>query len=262
LALNASFAKTVFSGTIFSDCNLSGSGFEGAELSDGSFYRMVAKGCSFGEVRFMRLEGGDLHNAPDNPDAKIASEGRTLFEHVDFSGSILEKAIFMKSDFISVNFSSCQLSQSTFLDCSGPSTLFEGAILSKAAFVQSVDFTRSSFRNADLTGANLRGIQVAGGDFRKTTLTNCDGSGGNWQYANLQGTRAISARFLKSDLRYADCRSGDFRQAVFQNTDLRFSNFSGASLYKACTSGAKIDQTTILEHALTGKTTLNQKDSP
>lgn len=263
-AVRASFEKTVLAGAIFSDCDLSGSRFDGSDLSNGFFLRMTARGCSFPEVRFMRLDGNTSPSFSDEPGGRgqqDPSGDRTLFEAVDFSGSLLEKALFMKSDFISVDFSACQLSGVTFLNCSGPSTIFDGSILSKAVFAQSVDFTQSSFQDADLSGANLRGVRVTGSDFRKSILTGSDGSGGDWQHSNLQGVRAIGARFLKSDLRHSDCRSGDFRQAVFQNADLRFANFSQASLYKACTTGVEMDETTVIDHALIGKTTLSHGDT-
>ena len=259
-AIAASFEGSILSGATLSGSNLSGSRFDGSDLSNALFSRVTAKGCSFPEVRFMRIEGTASPSSPGTPGRPAGEDPsgeRTLFEEVDFSGSDLEKSVFMKSDFLSVDFSSCRLSGATFLDCSGPSTVFDGAVLSKAVFVQSIDFRSSSFQGSDLSGANLRGVNLSGSNFQKSILAGCDGSGGDWQQTRLQGVRAIGARFLKSDLRLADCRSGDFRQAVFQNADLRFSDFSRASLYKACTNGAKVDESTVIDQALLGKTTLS-----
>lgn len=246
--VEASFEKTTLSGATLSDCDLSGSRFNGSDLANASFSRVKAKGCSFPEARFMTVE----ETQTDEP------SGRLLFEQVDFSGSGFEKSLFMKSGFISVDFSGCNLAGATFLDCSGPSTSFERSNLSKAVFAQSVDFTGCSFRKADLTGANLRGVNVSGSDFQDSILSGTDGSGGNWQNTNLRGVRAIGARFQKSDLRSGNFRSGDFRQAIFLNADLTRADFSRASLYKACFTGSKMDDATT-DQALVGKTTLDRK---
>ncbi|MHB1758258.1 MAG: DUF2169 family type VI secretion system accessory protein [Leptospirillum sp.] len=261
-AIGASFEKTVLSGATFEDCLLENSRFDGADLSNTSFARTRAKGCSFPGARFMRIEGTLSQSASQSSSRASGQSERTLFRDVDFSGSNLEKALFMKCDFLAVDFSGCQLSGATFLDCCGPSTIFKKSILAKGVFVQSIQFAGSSFGSADLSGANLRGVDLSGSDFRGAILQGTDGSGGNWQHTNLSGARAIGARFQKADLRWADGRWGDFRQAVFLNADLRFANFSGSSLYKACVTGAQIDDSTLFDHALLGKTTITPGGNP
>jgi len=256
-AIGASFQKTVLSGTTFEDCLLDNSRFDGADLSNISISRTRAKGCSFPGARFMRIEGA---LSPSSSQSAGHSE-RTLFRDVDFSGSNLEKSLFMKCDFLAVDFSGCQLPGATFLECCGPSTTFKRAILTKGVFAQSVQFQGSSFGSADLSGANLRGVDLSGSDFRGAILLGTDGSGGNWQHTNLSGVRAIGARFQKTDLRWVDGRWGDFRQAVFLKADLRFANFSGSSLYKGCVTEAQIDDSTLFDQALLGKTTITPGES-
>lgn len=258
-AEDASFKNTILSGAALADCDLSGSLFDGSDLGNTSFLRAKSQRCSFPNAKFMRFESASsvsLSAPTENPGAAPSTSERVVFREVDFSGSRFEKALFMKADFISVNFSDCQLSGVIFLDCSGPSSRFDRSVLSKAVFAQSIDFIGSSFRKADLTGANLRGVNVSGSDFQGSILSDADGSGGDWRNANLQGVQAIQSRFQKADLRFADCRSGDFRQAIFLNADLRFAIFSRGSLYKAGVTGAKIDDSTRWDHALIGKTAL------
>jgi uncharacterized protein YjbI with pentapeptide repeats len=260
-AIGASFQKTVLSGTTFEDCLLDNSRFDGADLSNISISRTRAKGCSFPGARFMRIEGTlSQPSSQSSPQSDGQSE-RTLFRDVDFSGANFEKSLFMKCDFLAVDFSGCQLPGATFLECCGPSTTFKRAILTKGVFAQSVQFQGSSFGSADLSGANLRGVDLSGSDFRGAILLGTDGSGGNWQHTNLSGVRAIGARFQKTDLRWVDGRWGDFRQAVFLKADLRFANFSGSSLYKGCDTEAQIDDSTLFDQALLGKTTITPGES-
>ncbi len=263
-AETASFEKSVLSGASFADCDLSGSNFSGADLFGTTFQRAKIRGASFPKAKFMRVGQTPSPFAPspaESPKTPEEDPDRILFEEVDFSGSVFEKSLFMKADFRRVDFSGCRLAGVSFFECSGPGTRFDGANLAKAVFVQSPDFSRSSFREADLTGANLRDVSVMESDFRGAILSGTDGSGGDWRHANLTGVVAVQARFQKTDLRHADGRSGDFRQSLFLKADLRFADFREASLYKAGVVGATTDDTTRLDGALTGKTMLGSEET-
>ncbi len=253
----STFDEAILSGAVMDDCALSESRFEKAELSNVSFTRSKLQNCDFSHSRFMKIKG-----MPTSSGVKPHSEGtpdRLFFDEADFSGSRFEKALFMKIDFRRVCFSGSVLSQATFLDCNGPESRFDQATLHKTAFPQCLDFSRSIFRKADLTGANLRGVNFSESDFCESVLNALDGSEGNWQRAKISGSRAIRARFQKTDLRHVDARGTDFRQAVFGKANLLFANFSHASLYKAGFTGAHIDDSTLWAHALTGKTTLERQ---
>ena len=251
------FHEAILSGAVMDDCALLESRFEKADLSNVSFIRSKLQNCDLSRTRFMRIKG-----MPTSSGSKPHPEGdpdRLFFDEANFSGSRFEKTLFMKIDFHRGCFSGSILSQATFLDCNGPESRFDQATLHKTSFPQCLDFSRSSFRGADLTGANLRGVDLSESDFCESALNALDGSEGNWQHAKISGSRAISARFQKTDLRYVDARGTDFRQAIFVKANLLFADFSHSSLYKAGFTGAHIDDSTRWDHALTGKTTLRRQ---
>ena len=246
------FEKAVLSGAVFSGGVLFEGQFSGAELFAARFDRASLRKCAFAGSKFMRA--GRLPFP--SPAAGDDSGERLLFRETDFSGSDFTKALFLKADFERCDFSGAVLSGATFLECAGPETLFAGAILHKTAFPNSVDFSRSRFGGADLAMANLRDLDLSGADFRGASLSGADLSGANLSGTRLSGARAVGARFVKADLKSADGRGGDFRQALFLKADLRFADFSHGSLYKAGFTGARIDDSTRWDFALTGKTVL------
>ncbi|MHB1730350.1 MAG: DUF2169 family type VI secretion system accessory protein [Leptospirillum sp.] len=251
------FNETILSGAVMTDCVLSNSRFEKADFSNVSFIRSKLQDCELSHSLFMRIKTMPTSTATKPHPGGIPD--RLFFDEADFSGSRFEKALFMKIDFRRVCFSGSVLSQATFLDCNGPESRFDQATLHKTAFPQCLDFSRSIFHKADLTGANLRGVNFSESDFCESVLNALDGSEGNWQRAKISGSRAIRARFQKTDLRHVDARGTDFRQAVFGKANLLFANFSHASLYKAGFTGAHIDDSTLWAHALTGKTALERQ---
>lgn len=252
------FSKGFLSGALFADSAISDGDFSGADLFHIVFLRSSVHRGTFLHAKFLRV--GSLPYPPSK--GLPASEDvntRIPIEDTDFSGSDFTKAVFMKVDFLRSNFSGCRLDKATFLECTGSGTRFDGASLKKSCFPNSTDFRRSFFLKADLSGANLRGLDLEGSDFREACLDGMDGSEGVFRYANLSGTVARKSRFQKSDLRFANGRGGNFMQALFLKADLRGADFSRSSLYKAGFTGAKIDASTLWDHALTGKTTLAQE---
>ncbi|MEC4684084.1 MAG: DUF2169 domain-containing protein [Nitrospirota bacterium] len=248
LGTQAVFVRSILSGTVLDQCDLTECRFDGADFTNVVFNRSKIRKGILSNARFIRIKGlspskGTLSGASSDSD-------RLHFIEADFSGSHFEKALFMKVDFTRCVFESCVLSKATFLDCSGPETRFDRAVLHKTSFPQSTDFSRASFRGADLTGANLRGMVLQESDFCGSVLSGADGSGGNWRHAKLSGVKAIQARFHKTDLKYVDGRGTDFRQTLFLKADLLFADFRYASLYKAGLTGARFDDSTRWDHAL------------
>ena len=251
----ASFEGAVLTGAVMTQCDLSDCRFGEADLFQVFFQRSRIHRSAFVLSKFIRI--GPLSNPPPaGPPESGDTAARISFEGCDFSGSDFSRALFMKIDFGDCNFSGCRLDRANFLECNGPNTRFDGASLKKTAFPKSRDFRGSSFRGADMTGANLRNVALDEADFRGAILSQMDGSGGMFRQANLSGVTAIQSLFQKADLAAADARGGNFRQALFLNADLRGADFSHGSLYKAGFTGAKIDDTTLWDQALTGKSNL------
>ena len=247
------FERAVLTGAVFTSCDLEEGNFSEADLFGPHFRRSTLKRCLFPGAKFLRIEELPY---PSPAAGEDPGEGM-VFQEADFSGSDFTKGLFMKIRFVGCNFSGALLSSATFLECAGPNTLFEKAVLHKTAFPLSTDFSRSVFSGADLSRANLRNLDLSGADFRGATLAETDLSESNLSDGCLSGVMARGARFIKAVCLRVDGRGGDFRQALFLNADLRFSDFSHGSLYKAGFTGAKIDETTRWDQALAGKTVLH-----
>jgi uncharacterized protein YjbI with pentapeptide repeats len=252
------FNRAVLSGAVLTDSNLSEADFSEADLFHTLFRRSRIKKGQFLKAKFLRA-GSLAYPHPEGLSTQKNSIARLPFEDCDFSGSDFSRTLFMKVDFIRSVLAGCRLDHATFLECTGPGTRFDGASLKKSTFPKSTDFKHSTFLKADLSEANLRGLDLEGSDFREACLVGMDGSEGIFRTTNLSGATAQKSRFQKSDLRFANGQGGDFRRALFLKSDLRGANFSHSSLYKAGFIGAQIDATTLWDHALTGKTTLSME---
>jgi len=253
-----SFQKAFLSGATLSGASLAEGDFSGADLLHTVFRGSSLHKGNFSQAKFLRAGSIPFPPSEGLPTSE-ESIPRFPIEETDFTGSDFTKSVFLKVDFLRSTFANCRMEKVTFLECTGPGTRFDGADLKKAAFPKSKDFKQSSFLKADLSGANLRGLDLESSDFREALLVGMDGSEAIFRTANLSGTTAQKARFMKSDLRFANGRGGDFSQALFLKADLRGTNFSRSSLYKAGFTGAQIDSTTLWDHSLTGKTTLSQE---
>lgn len=255
-----SFAGAFLTGAVLIDVTLKSGDFSKADLFDITIRRSVLHQGQFSEAKLLRtpkLPYPHSKGLPFSPD----DGGRLPMEDADFNGSRFVKAIFHKVDFVRMDFAQCTFEKTTFLECTGPGTRFDEATFKKVAFPKSTAFPQSSFVKTDLSESNLRGVNLEGSDFRGATLMKMDGSEGNFRSTNLSGVQAVKAQFLKADLKNADARGGNFKEALFLKADLRGVDFSHGSLYKAGFTGAQIDRSTLWDHALTGKTTLNQERS-
>ncbi len=253
-----SFRESSLTCALLIDAVLSDGDFSKADLFHTVFRRSNILRGSFSQARFLRV-GPTPFPPPGSLPPSEEPIPRFPVEETDFSGSDFTKAVFIKVDFLRSIFSGCCLDKATLLECSGPGTRFDGASLKKAAFPKSTDFKHSTFLKADLSGANLRGLDLEGSDFREARLVGMDGSEGILRTTNLSGTTAQKSLFQKSDLRFANGQGGDFSRALFLKADLRGANFSHSSLYSAAFTGAQIDATTLWDHALTAKTILSQE---
>jgi len=103
------------------------------------------------------------------------------------------------------------------------------------------DLRNANFSWADLTGANLFGANFSGADFCKAKLRGANLEeaslmGTNFSWANLFGANLREADLREANLDGADLREADLRGAYLYGADLR-----GAYLWGADLEGAKPD---------------------
>lgn len=123
-----------------------------------------------------------------------------------------------------------------------------------------LDLSRCDFRDADLSGMDLRGRNFTHCLFQKA---NCEGSkfnGSDFRDAHLSFIKAKNASFdgcilERRHFGYTDFTGASFknakaRGAIFQNANLNGANLQGADL-----SGASIDTDTVLDDVITDEST-------
>ncbi len=93
------------------------------------------------------------------------------------------------------------------------------ANLSKAN-LSGVDLSGANLSGVDLNGADLSGVDLNGADLSKADLSEADLSGANLRWANLS----------EADLSEADLSGANLRWANLSGANLRWANLSGADL--------------------------------
>ena len=123
----------------------------------------------------------------------------------------------------------------------------------------------SSFRRADLTGANLAGANLMGCDFENANLTRACLDGADLRRASLRNATLKSASLIGTRLSDACLDGADAHSANFQDADLRacrIPNDDGSGRFSdpkyvgvANLNPASVSDLTLSNHALDGALT-------
>jgi len=136
-----------------------------------------------------------------------------------FIGSELLKAIFLESEFTSLNLTKMTSSKSYF-----DKSFFTKANLEESKFIDS-SFTEAFFTEAVLIKANLLDSNFFKADFER---------------ADLRGAILKGAIFKRANLKGADLRGADLTETDFTSADLTGAKLSGAIISKTYFEGANI----------------------
>ncbi len=94
---------------------------------------------------------------------------------------------------------------------------------------------------ADLSGANLREVNLKGADLRWANLSRANLREVNLRGANLRGADLSGADLRWTNLREVNLKGADLRWANLKGADLRWANLEGADLRWANLSGVNMD---------------------
>ena len=83
---------------------------------------------------------------------------------------------------------------------------------------------------ADLSGADLRYVNLKGIDLRYTNLSGADLSGADLRYADLYDVDLNNTNLNGANLRYTGLMNTDLSGANLSDTDLRYTSLNGANL--------------------------------
>ena len=238
---NVRLAGAIMQGANLGEANIIDTDFTNADLTHSVLAKAVISRAVFSGAR---LDESDLSG--------------TMVDQTDFAGSAITKARFLDSILSGVNFKGADLSEGLFLNTTMKETDFSAANLTAAILVgvktekvtfnganltnlrtaTENTFSGADFRNADLTKANLRGIDLANSIFNGADLTNADFSKCNLAGASLERTKARQTQFVKADLTGSkmagiNLYEGSLQKARLFETDLRGSNLYSVDFMRA-----------------------------
>lgn len=104
-----------------------------------------------------------------------------------------------------------------------PEVNFQQPVNSAETIIKDYAAGKRNFEKAELSNANLQGVDLKGADFSYTDLSNA-----NLSSANLRG-----CDFSFADLSQANLQDADLRGAMLFSADLRQSDLQGTHLEKA-----------------------------
>ena len=110
---------------------------------------------------------------------------------------------------------------------------------------------------ADLTGADLYGVNLWDADLRYASLSNAymigaDLRNSSLDYANLSGADMFSAFLLEANLSYADLSDANLSRAGVGSTNLSYANLTGVDLTQAILGDANLDHANVSGATFTG----------
>lgn len=101
---------------------------------------------------------------------------------------------------------------------------------------------RANLINANLSGVNLRGIDLSEADLNGVNLSNADLS-----YTNLRGANLSGADLNNANLRNADLRGADLWNVNLRNADLKYANLRGINLRNSNLKYANLSDTNLMD---------------
>ena len=120
------------------------------------------------------------------------------------------------------------------------------------ADLRGVNFCCRNLSGASLAGANLSYAELQSADLCGANLSGAELSYLDLRNADLRNAYARGARFNASDLSHADCRFANLINAHFKGSDLSYTDFRCAEMDNAVFSGAKLDKTNFDSASLQG----------
>jgi len=193
------------------------------------------------------------------------------FAEQDMHGSKLSGAVMNGA-----NFSGANLSASTFGTIDGSNSQittvlarkanFTGADLSGTSFSGNIDFTGTTFQDADLSNTDFTNANVTEGDFRQASLTNAalNGSynGSNFAGFDFSPTHPNGAHFNENtnltNAKFTDFATLDaplsinFERADLTGSDFRNSNMESSTFRQAIVTNANFTGDSISDSDLRG----------
>lgn len=264
IAPGADLRKCQLDNKNFSDLNLTEADFSGAHLAGTKFKGAILIGAKFTGAN---LTGADLSDADlsgvdlNVADLRHAKLSNAILDRVTVVGTIFrsgnrrdDNAMFRSAILTNVVFDSeIKLVGIGFINADLSGSKFVGVDLHQAD-LRGATLSETDFSGADLTGANLRSVnlktaiidsrtQFRGADLSRADLSDkdapdCNFRGVDFEHANLSGGTFTDcdfrdADFTEANLADADFTDSEFDDADFDKADIEDADFEGADLVDA-----------------------------
>jgi uncharacterized protein YjbI with pentapeptide repeats len=210
---DAVFAKALMSETNLSDARLMAADFMDAKFDRCNFSNVVAA-----NVLFIRTD-------------KEADSG-IHFGSSKFSGALLTKCSFIRSDLSGCDLASISLTESVFVGAKFDGAKLDNASCKNLRVVGESSMEGVSFRGASLSAANLRGVNLRAADFSGADLSGANLSEADLEGAKLYRVNAPGTLIMKANLKKADFTSANLMEANLQKSNIEGANFTGANLFR------------------------------
>tara|TARA_Y100001958_G_C21159523_1_gene493739 strand:+ start:196 stop:1164 length:969 start_codon:yes stop_codon:yes gene_type:complete len=200
------------------------------------------------EFAFVDFEGADLRGVRLSKVQTRRSSRPTKFLSVSFRSCNLEGNDFSgmrRKDLELVDFTKAKMQGISFMKSGSFLPIFDKADLSNANFSRFYGGWESSFKEADLTDSDLRGVFLQKADFTNACLqrANFDAKRlpretyeGSWDQsfitvvkeANFKGANLREASFKNVHALSAQFEKADLTGTIFEKTNLNYASFSKA----------------------------------
>jgi len=270
------FSRALLSAIDLSGCVLAGAVMAGANASRA---KMAGADLSGADLAGMDLNGADLRGADlthadlTGADLSGANLSRVAGQHVRAAGALLigadlSAADFGRGVFHAADFSAARMAGTVMTEADLREVWFSDADATGAALERTVMSGaraegRTSFRNAGLSGADLRKTYFEDADFTAADFTAADLTGAtlarcSLREACLSRSRAREADFSKADLTGADLQGmnlmeGSLRKANLHRADLRQANLFAVDFFKAALGDTRLEGANLNRTLLGGK---------
>lgn len=147
-------------------------------------------------------------------------------------------------DFVDLDLSGRDASDTRFLECRLLRCSLDGASLRRARFIgslladanaTSLDLSDSTWRDAQISGGRLGAVSLAG-----ASLTGVRVRGGKFGFANLSGARLEDVVFEGCEIGSLGARSAQLRRVTFLDSAVEELDIAGATLSEVDLSGARL----------------------
>ena len=210
------------------NATLTGADLRYATLTDADFKGAILTNASLGSVsaRNVNFTDADLSGAEFYYNYYVSTNlSGAKFVRANMTGVDLFQATLRNADFTGADLSYATLRNADFTD-----SVIRGANFSSSNMTLSQLCSTKSYKDKDLSGINLGGTDLSGGNFEGQNLTDASLRYATLTNADFTGAALSGVKLHYATLTNADFMNADLADANLSNTRLTNTDFTNATL--------------------------------